>query len=146
MKKLTLLLLLIIYSCGDRPPNQFSYSEPSEKNQYYTLMEQFHDYIAKSEKYFDEYELNPSLYKGGVYGTATLVIDESLYDYIKSFGVGNYPDYPSERLRRLDYVYEKPKPGSDAAKLEGLDLLFRQCLISTRLDKESECDLSYYKF
>ncbi len=146
MKKLALLLLLITYSCGDLPPNLFSYGEPEEKNQYYTLMEQFHDYIAKSEKYFDEYKLSPMLYEGGVRGTATLVIDESLYDYIKSFGVGNYPDYPSERLRRLDYIYEKPKPGSDAAKLEGLDLLFRQCLISTRIDKESKCDLSYYKF
>ena len=123
MKKLTLILLLITYSCGDLPPNLFSYNEPSEKNQYYTLMEQFHDYIAKSEKYFDEYKLSPMLYEGGVRGTATLVIDESLYDYIKGFGVGNYPDYP-----------------------EGLDLLFRQCLISTRIDKESKCDLSYYKF
>ena len=123
MKKLFLLLLLIAYSCDELPPNLFSYSEPLEKNQYYTLMEQFHDYIAKSEKYFDEYKLSPHLYKGGVRGTATLVIDESLYDYIKSFGDGNYPDYP-----------------------EDLELFFKECLIYTRLDKESKCDLSYYKF
>ena len=35
MKKLTLLLLLITYSCGDLPPNLFSYSEPEEKNYFY---------------------------------------------------------------------------------------------------------------
>ena len=123
MKKLILLLLFVFLSCGELPENYFSYNEPMEKNEDITLIMQFHDYISESNKYFDNYKVGAVLYASGVGGEINLKIDRSFYDYIKKFGVGNYPDYE---------VW--------------IEAMFKDCINQTKVSSIVNCDITEFKF
>lgn len=123
MKKLILLLLFIpLFSCSEIPENKFFYNEPMEKNMGINLMMQFHDYLSETNDFYGNYIVSATLYKSGVSGKITLNIDKKLYDYAKSFGKGNYPDYDKWLLAE-----------------------FKSCINESRVSNQVLCDLTNYK-
>jgi hypothetical protein len=123
MKKIIILLLFVpIVSCSEIPENNFFYNEPIEKNMGINLMMQFHDYLAETENFHESYFVNASLYESGVSGKITLKIDKSLFDYAKSLGKDNYPNYDQWLLAE-----------------------FKNCINESRVSNQVLCDLTHYK-